>query len=104
MSTQRFMQTWICAWITRTKHMQCGDFGDFGPFFNTEKGLCTYHIGFFCFLFFSITRMQNSPKKETLMPTSDFLVENFHSFGIFWGNILGSKSMFFNINSIFLHK
>jgi hypothetical protein len=46
------MQTWILAWITRTKHMQCGDFGDFGPFFNTEKGLCTYHIGFFCFLFF----------------------------------------------------
>jgi hypothetical protein len=61
MPTQRFMQTWILAWITRTKHMQC-DFGDFGPFFNTEKGLCTYHIGFFCFLFFSITRMQNSPK------------------------------------------
>jgi hypothetical protein len=85
MPTQRFMQTWILAWITRTKHMQCGDFGDFGPFFNTKKGLCTYHIGFFRFLFFPITRMQNSPKTETLMPISDFFGRKFSFFWDFLG-------------------
>ncbi len=83
MSTQRFMQTWIRAWITRTKHMQCGDFGDFGPFFNTEKGLCTYHIGFFCFLF--SPRCKIHQKMETLMPTSDFFGSKFSFFWDFWG-------------------
>jgi hypothetical protein len=59
------MQTWILAWITRTKHMQCDDFGDFGPFFNTEKGLCTYQIsaGLLFFSFFSkFKKMQKYAK------------------------------------------
>jgi hypothetical protein len=68
MSTQRFMQTWILAWITRTKYMQRGDFGDFGPFFNTEKGLCTYQLvlAYWFFLFSKFKKMQKYTKKKFL--------------------------------------
>jgi hypothetical protein len=52
-----------------------------------KKGLCTYHIGFFCFLFFFNHQDAKFPKRETLMPTSDFFGRKFSFFWDFFGEI-----------------